>query len=157
MRVDQKLLTAESDPEVDKMKNELDTVDRLSDEVMSLSSNKSYKQALVKISQALEISSHSPQLLTLQAKLFALEKDVVNARKAIEKLDMKHQKVKTKQFHFVTGLCCYYEDDMVRAISGFGEAKKELPEAKEWHEKAMAMHKACVAGNRFIFDQRILM
>merc|ERR1719154_950727 len=130
------------------MKDELYSVDGLYAEVLKLSSNKSYKQGLEKITQLLKISSHSSEFLILQAKFFALEKDVASARKALDKLDMKHQKVKTKLFHFVAGLCSYYEDDMQRAISGFGEAKKELPEAQEWHEKAMAMHNAFVAGNR---------
>ena len=61
---------------------------------------------------------------------------------------MKDHNVKTSLYHFVTGLCYYYEDDLERAISGFGEAKKELVEAKEWHDKAMAMHNAYVSGNK---------
>lgn len=45
---------------------------------------------------------------------------------------------------------CYYEDDLERAITGFGEAKKELGEAKSWHDKAMAMHNAYVSGNKVV-------
>lgn len=140
----------DSDEEVEEMKKDLENVDKLHNEALDLANEKSYKSAIKTINQGLEISPHCSQFHTLKAKFFALEKNVVGARKALAKLDMKDHNVKTSLYHFVTGLCYYYEDDLERAISGFGEAKKELVEAKEWHDKAMAMHNAYVSGNKVV-------
>ena len=65
---------------------------------------------------------------------YTLEKHV-GVRKALAKLDMKDYNVKTSLHHFVNDLCHYYEDALKGAISGFGEAKKEMVEAKAWYDK----------------------
>ena len=87
---------------------------------------KSYKS----ITQGLETSSQCSQFHILYAMFYTLEKHV-GVRKALAKLDMKDYNVKTSLYHFVNGLCHYYENALKRAISGFGEAKKEKVEAKE--------------------------
>jgi len=140
----------DSDEEIQEMKNDLETVDKLHNEALDFANEMSYKSAIKSINQGLERSPHCSLFHTLKAKFFALEKNVIGARKALAKLDMKDHNVKTSLYHFVTGLCYYYEDDLERAISGFGEAKKELGEAKEWHDKAMAMHNAYVSGNKVV-------
>ena len=81
--------------------------------------------------------------------MYTLEKHV-GVRKALSKLDMKDHNVKTSLHHFVNDLCHYYEDALKRAISGFGEAKKEIVDAKECYDKAMVMYSAYVSGNKAV-------
>jgi len=140
----------ESDKEVEAMKTDLENVDKLHSEALELATKKSFQLAIEKINQGLKISPYCSQFLTVKAKFYALEKNIGGARRALDKLDMKDQNVKTSLYHFVNGLCFYYEDDMERAISGFGEAKKELSEAGEWHDRALAMHNSYVSGNRVV-------
>jgi len=122
----------------------------LCEEAVDLANKKSYQSAIETIKLGIEISPHNSQFHTLKAKFLALEKNISGARKALAKLDMKDQNVKTSNYHFVIGLCFYYEDDLERAISGFAEARKTLTEAKKWHDQAMAMHNAYVTGNRIL-------
>jgi len=140
----------DADPEVEQMKTDLENVDKLHRKATELASKKNFKSAIESINQGLKLSPYSVLFITLKAKFYAMEKNIVSARKALAKLDMKDQNVKTSLYHFVVGLCFYYEDDLERAISGFGEAKKEVSEAKEWHDKALAMHNAFISGNRVL-------
>lgn len=140
----------DADPEVEKMKVDLENVDILYRKALEFETKNNLKSALERINQALKLSPDSAHFITLKAKFYAIEKNIASARKALAKLDMRDQNVKTCLYHFVMGLCFYYEDDLERAISGFGEAKKELSEAKEWHDKALAMHNAFISGNRVL-------
>jgi len=140
----------DSDPEVEQMKTDLESTDRLLTEAVDLATMKNYSSAIDLINQGLKLSPNSAHFITLKAKFYALEKNILSARKTLSRLDMKEQNVKTSLYHFVIGVCFYYEDDMERAISGFGEAKRDLSEAKEWHDRAHSMHNAFVNGNRVL-------
>ena len=111
-----------SEEEIDGMKKDFERIDKIYSEALDLSNKKSYKSAI------------KSQFHILYAMLYTLEKHV-GARKALAKLDMKDYNVKTSLYHFVNGLCHYYEDALKGAISGFGEAKKEMVEAKAWYDK----------------------
>eukprot|EP00092_Neocalanus_flemingeri_P028297 GFUD01030728.1.p1 GENE.GFUD01030728.1~~GFUD01030728.1.p1 ORF type:complete len:1013 (+),score=326.13 GFUD01030728.1:58-3096(+) len=136
-------LKDESD--VGSMKSDLERLDRLYKEVLGLQNKKSYKAAIETLNRCLKISPQSSKFLTLKAKFLVLEKSISEARKVLEGVD-----VKTSLYQFVTGLCCYYEDDLEKAISSFAQAKREVSEAQEWHEKAMAMHNAFISGNKVV-------
>jgi len=143
-------LLSRTEPQFEEMKVDLENIDSYHQKALSLADEKMYKSAVDTINKGLAISPYCSQFHTLKAKFLAFEKNIIGARNALEKLDMKDPNVKTSLYHFVNGLCYYYEDDLERAISGFAEARKELPEAKEWHDKAMAMHNAFVSGNKVL-------
>lgn len=136
--------------ELQDMKQQLEQVEMLQKEAVSLAKKKKYTRAAEKLDQAMELSSHSPALITLKAQMLAMQKEVVRARQQLDLLDKKDPSAKTSLFHFVQGLCAYYEDDLDRAISGFGEAKKDLSEAVAWHDKATLVQNAFLAGKRAV-------
>jgi len=76
--------------------------------------------------------------------------DVIRAREQLEKLDRNSSSAETSLFHFVKGLCDYYDVDLDRAVSEFAEAKKNMSEAKAWYLKAKKVQDAFVVGNIFV-------
>jgi len=126
----------------------LNILDKGYTEAIDLVELKEYNAAAEKIEELMEIANKSSFYITLRAQCLAHQKKVSAAREMLSRLDMRDPNIKTSLYHFVQGLCYYYEDDFERALSGFGEGKKDLSISREWHEKTMAMHNAHINGNK---------
>jgi len=128
--------------------NKLECLETTQTEVLKLLEMEDYAAAADKVGKILEIAHKSSYFITLKAQCLAFQQKVTEAREMLSRLDIRDPNVKTSLYHFVQGLCYYYEDDFDRAMSGFGEGKKDLAVAKHWHDQAMAMQNAHVNGNR---------
>jgi len=126
----------------------LNILDKGHTEAIDLVELKEYNAAAEKLAKLLQIAPKNCFFITLRAQCLAHLKKVSAAREMLGSLDMRDPNVKNSLYHFVQGLCYYYEDDFERALSGFGEGKKDLAISREWHERTMAMHNAHINGNK---------